>query len=204
MRSSRELGVGVCGDRGSMTSSARASRPGVHLIPVGVRYVPFSYAQFYIICLFDREIAAPTRWSQPCTAACKIACNNDPLKGFFAFNNDPFRPVCERSSFGPGRLGRTDGDVWRGQGRRDTARLFRTGSLDQGDREGAFGVAGDGSQGDPRPPNRVQIRSGHSAFAEAWRLGRCADGDSRGGIQAGEAGAPFDAAVVRRASWARI
>ena len=26
----------------------------------------------------------------------------------------------------------------------------------------------------------------------------------RGGIQAGEAGAPFDAAVVRRASWARI
>ena len=25
-----------------------------------------------------------------------------------------------------------------------------------------------------------------------------------GGIQAGEAGAPFDAAVVRRASWARI
>src|SRR5271169_3952844 len=116
----------------------------------------------------------------------------------------PFAVVCQRPFLWPKWSGRADGDVWRGQDRRDTARLFRAGALDQGDREGVLGVSGDGSQGHPGAPDRVQIRTGRSTFAEAWRLGRGVDGDSGDGIQAGEAGAPFDATAVRGTARARI
>jgi hypothetical protein len=45
--------------------------------------------------------------------------------------------LCQRPSFGLDRPGRADGDDWRGQDRRDTARLFRAASADQGDRADA-------------------------------------------------------------------
>ena len=75
---------------------------------------------------------------------------------------------------------------------------------DQGDRADAFGVARDGAQGHPWPRDRVQVRAGRSADAEAGRLGRGSDGDPGAGSQAAEAGAPLDAAAVRGAAWARI
>jgi len=56
--------------------------------------------------------------------------------------------------------------------KRDGFRLPRhaRGVVDGGRRSGVLGVSGDGSQGHPRPPDRVQVRKGRSAFAEARRL----------------------------------
>ena len=59
----------------------------------------------------------------------------------------PSDVVCSVLPVGPDRSGRTDRDGWGGQDRRDKTRLFRAGSVDQGDRADAFCVARDGSQG---------------------------------------------------------
>src|SRR5262249_4597067 len=65
-------------------------------------------------------------------------------------------------------------------------------------------VSRDGAQGRPRPRDGVQVRSGSSAHAQAWRLGRGSDRDHREGSQAAEAGAPLDPAVVRGTAWSWI
>jgi hypothetical protein len=112
---------------------------------------------------------------------CKIACNNDPLRGCFASNNDPPLTLCVSVlPFGPDRPGRSDGGwlAWTRSARseRDQARLFRS--------------------------DRVQVCSGHSANAEARRLGRGADEDPGSGIQAAQARTPLDAAAFRGTAWA--
>src|SRR5665213_2883575 len=56
---------------------------------------------------------------------CKIACNNDPLRGVFRVQFRPPKTCCVSVlSFGPCRPGRAGGDDWRGQDRGDTPRLF--------------------------------------------------------------------------------
>ena len=54
---------------------------------------------------------------------------------------------------------------------------FSSRATDQRNRSDAFGVADDGAQGGAGRRDRVQVRSGRSAVAEAWRLGRDPDGD---------------------------
>ena len=56
---------------------------------------------------------------------CKIACNNDPLRGVFRVQFRPPVSCCVSVlPFGLDRPGRAGGDDWRGQDRRDTAGLF--------------------------------------------------------------------------------
>src|SRR5665213_2816103 len=56
---------------------------------------------------------------------CKIACNNDPLRGVFRVQFRPPMSCCASVlPFGLDRPGRAGGDDWRGQDRRYTAGLF--------------------------------------------------------------------------------
>jgi transposase len=56
---------------------------------------------------------------------CKIACNNDPLRGHFRVQFRPPVTCCVSVLlFGLDRPGRAGGDDWRGQDRRYTAGLF--------------------------------------------------------------------------------
>ncbi len=59
------------------------------------------------------------------TSRCKIACNNDPLRGVFRVQNRPPVTCCVSVlPFGLDRPGRAGGDDWRGQDRRYPASLF--------------------------------------------------------------------------------
>ncbi len=71
--------------------------------------------------LGDHGAAEPT--VEQCE--CKIACNNDPLRGVFRVQFRPPVSCCVSVlPFGLDRPGRAGGDDWRGQDRRDTAGLF--------------------------------------------------------------------------------
>src|SRR6266404_5391148 len=107
--------------------------------------------------------------------------------------------------FGPlMALGRTGGGDWRGPDWADTAGVFRAAPRDQRNLSGAAGIADDGAQGGALRRERVQVRAGGSAVAEAGRVDRNPDGDSGGGRETAEAGTAVDAAAVRGVTRARL
>src|SRR5487761_1675240 len=101
----------------------------------------------------------------------------------------PFEPLVA--------LGRTGWGDRRGSDWADTARILRAAPRDQGDLSGASGIADDSAQGGALRQDRVQVRTGGPAGAEAGRVDRAADGAPGGGSDAAEAGAAIDATAVR-------
>src|SRR5260370_34957573 len=101
-------------------------------------------------------------------------------------------------------VGRRGGGDWRGPDWADTACVFRAAPRDQRNLSGAAGIADDGAQGGALRRERVQVRAGGSAVAEAGRVDRSPDGDSGGGRETAEAGTAVGGGAVPRVTgrWA--
>ena len=105
--------------------SGQYHRPG-HVALRAVRPPPYRFRpeKPFIRVSINRASRHCYRRCSP-VAACKFACNIDPLKGLFASNSDPLLMCCVSVlPFGLDGPGRSDGDDWRGHDRRDTSRLF--------------------------------------------------------------------------------
>src|SRR5712691_2141677 len=101
-------------------------------------------------------------------------------------------------------MGRTGGGDWRGPHWADTSGIFRAATRDQGDLARVTGIARDGAQGGALRQDRVCLRAGGAAGAEAGQVDRDPDGGPGGGSNAAEAGAAVDAAAVRGVARPRL